>query len=64
MTLSSDLSHPLRSQTFETLFLSARTHNAWNPTPVADGTLKKLYDLFKNGADLGKLFPWTVRLRA
>ena len=47
MMMSSDLSHGLHSNVLEMLFLSARTHNAWKPAPVADETLKKLYDLLK-----------------
>lgn len=29
------------------LFNHARTHNAWTPQPVADATLRELYDLMK-----------------
>jgi 3-hydroxypropanoate dehydrogenase len=47
MTMSSDLSDVLHSHALETLFLSARTHNAWKPAPLADETLKKLYDLLR-----------------
>jgi 3-hydroxypropanoate dehydrogenase len=47
MTMPSDLSDVLHSHALETLFLSARTHNTWKPAPVADKTLKQLYDLLK-----------------
>jgi 3-hydroxypropanoate dehydrogenase len=47
MSMSSDLSDVLHNHALETLFLSARTHNAWKPAVVADETLKQLYDLLK-----------------
>ena len=33
----------------DTLFRAARTHNKWRPEPVADETLRELYDLLKFG---------------
>src|SRR6188508_1326816 len=32
---------------FDTLFLEARTYAKWQPRPVADDTLRDLYDLLK-----------------
>jgi 3-hydroxypropanoate dehydrogenase len=38
---------PLRSPELDQLFLQARTHNAWQPTPVSNATVRPLYDLLK-----------------
>ena len=35
--------------TTEQLFTAARTQNGYRPTPVADETLRRLYDLVKWG---------------
>lgn len=40
---------PLHDAALEQLFRSARTHNAWQDKPVAEATLRELYDLLKWG---------------
>ncbi|RVT95775.1 malonic semialdehyde reductase [Rhodovarius crocodyli] len=39
----------LDQNALDTLFLTARTHNKWKPEPVSEETLRKLYDLVKQG---------------
>jgi 3-hydroxypropanoate dehydrogenase len=41
------MSSPLADASLELLFLEARTHRAWDGTPVTDDELRKLYDLVK-----------------
>jgi 3-hydroxypropanoate dehydrogenase len=43
------MSSSLDDAALDRLFRSARTHNAWLPRPVADDTLRRLYDLLKWG---------------
>ncbi len=43
------MSEPLSASALETLFLTARTQNAWKPEPVSDETLVRLYDILKMG---------------
>ncbi|MBO3707424.1 MAG: malonic semialdehyde reductase [Candidatus Accumulibacter sp.] len=40
---------PLSSAALEQLFINARTHNAFRPEPIAEATLRQLYDLMKWG---------------
>jgi 3-hydroxypropanoate dehydrogenase len=40
---------PLNDEGLDLLFRAARTHNAWLDKPVADDTLRQLYDLMKWG---------------
>lgn len=39
----------LNDTALDTLFRAARTHNGWSDTPVADETLKQIYELMKWG---------------
>jgi 3-hydroxypropanoate dehydrogenase len=39
----------LDTAALDTLFLQARSHNAWTPGPVSDALLERLYDLMKMG---------------
>lgn len=39
----------LDPKALDTIFLKARTHNAWTDKPVADETLRRLYDILKFG---------------
>jgi 3-hydroxypropanoate dehydrogenase len=39
----------LDTAALDTLFLQARSHNAWTPEPVSDALLERLYDLMKMG---------------
>ncbi len=41
------MSRTLDADALDQLFRSARTHNAWLPTPVHDDELRALYDLMK-----------------
>jgi 3-hydroxypropanoate dehydrogenase len=43
------MSKKLSQESFDQLFLEARTHNAWLPQPVSDETLHQIYDLMKWG---------------
>lgn len=40
---------PLAQSALDQLFLQARTHNAWQSTPVPDALLHQLYELFRMG---------------
>lgn len=40
---------PLDQAALDQLFLAARTHNAWQPRPVPDELLHRLYNLFRMG---------------
>ena len=42
------------------LFLEARTHNAWRDEPVADDTLRALYDLMKWGPTSANCSPTRI----
>ncbi|MBS0453165.1 MAG: malonic semialdehyde reductase [Proteobacteria bacterium] len=44
----------------DTLFRSARSHNGWLPTPVADSTLHELYELVKWGPTSANCSPMRV----
>ena len=49
-SLQEDISmNTLSQDALDTLFLKARTHNAWLNKPVSDETLLQLYDLMKYG---------------
>jgi len=41
------MNQKLDDSALETLFREARTYAAWQPRPVADQTLRDLYDLLK-----------------
>lgn len=43
------MSTTLSEEGMDLLFREARTHNAWLPRPVAEATLRRLYDLAKWG---------------
>ena len=47
-TATTTLPH-LNEQDLDLLLREARTHYAWLPTPVAEGTLREVYDLMKWG---------------
>ncbi len=40
---------PLPQETFDQIFVQARTHVAWQPQPVTAETLRQVYDLMKWG---------------
>lgn len=42
------------------LFRTARTHNAWLPKPVSEGTLRALYDLMKWGPTSANTCPLRI----
>lgn len=52
--------HVLDEQGQDLLFRHARTHNAWQDRPVADGTLRRLYDLMKWGPTSANCSPLRV----
>lgn len=39
----------LDTAAMQQIFLSARSHNKWQPGEISDGTLKRLYDIVKMG---------------
>jgi 3-hydroxypropanoate dehydrogenase len=39
------MSLPISNDALNTIFLEARTHNAWLPKPVSDDVLRRLYDV-------------------
>ncbi|MFO0962241.1 MAG: malonic semialdehyde reductase [Phycisphaerales bacterium] len=41
------MSSSIPQSALEQLFLNARTHNAWQPRPVEDATLRGIYDLLR-----------------
>jgi 3-hydroxypropanoate dehydrogenase len=41
------MSQRLDEAALRTLFLDARTHNAWQPKPIADGLLREVVDVMK-----------------
>ena len=41
------MSSSIPQSALEQLFLNARTHNAWQPRPVEDATLRAIYDLLR-----------------
>jgi len=45
------------NSTLDLLFRNARTHNVWLPKPVADDTLRQLYDLMKWGPTSANCLP-------
>ena len=44
----------------DTLFRSARSHNGWLPRPVADATLRELYELVKWGPTSANCSPMRI----
>lgn len=44
------MAQPLQSTVLDQLFRAARTYNGWLPSPVADDTVRELYDTLKWGA--------------
>jgi nitroreductase len=50
----------LPDASIEQLFLNARTHGAWQPTPVTDATLRELYELLKWGPTAANSCPMRV----
>ncbi|MEW7976742.1 MAG: hypothetical protein AB2814_04665 [Candidatus Sedimenticola endophacoides] len=40
---------PLNSDTLDTLFFKARTHNAWQAREVSDELLMQLYEMLRMG---------------
>jgi 3-hydroxypropanoate dehydrogenase len=48
------------SASLDLLFRAARTHNAWQPKPVDDATLRAAYDLAKFGATSANMSPLRV----
>jgi nitroreductase len=51
---------PLDTAALDTIFLSARTHNAWHERPVPDALLQQLYDLCKWGPTSANCSPLRV----
>jgi 3-hydroxypropanoate dehydrogenase len=43
------MGQPIASDALDTLFRKARSYTAWQPRPIADETLRDLYDLLKWG---------------
>jgi 3-hydroxypropanoate dehydrogenase len=43
------MGQPIASDALDTLFRKARSYTAWQPRPIADDTLRDLYDLLKWG---------------
>ena len=48
---------PLSDLALDQLFRTARTHSAWLDAPVADDTLRQLYDLMKWAPTSANLSP-------
>jgi 3-hydroxypropanoate dehydrogenase len=46
---STDSIHGVPEESLDVLFRNARTHNGWLDTPVADESLRQIYDLMKWG---------------
>ncbi len=46
--LSGRISH-LDDSAFDLIFRTARTHKAWQPRPISDDDLRRLYEVFKLG---------------
>ena len=43
------MSQPISAEALNQIFINARTHHAWQNTPVPDDVLRKLYDILKFG---------------
>ena len=43
------MTEPLDAATLDQLFLKARTYNAWDPKPVAEATLRRLWEIARMG---------------
>jgi 3-hydroxypropanoate dehydrogenase len=54
------MSSPLSDSALDTLFFKARTHVAWQDKPVADETLRQLYDLMKWGPTSANTSPLRI----
>lgn len=51
---------PISEAALDTLFLSARTHNAWQDRPVDDALLRRLHDLCRMGPTSANCSPMRV----
>lgn len=54
------MAQPLSQEAIETIFLEARTQNAFTDKPVSDETLQALYDLYKWGPTSANCEPMRV----
>jgi 3-hydroxypropanoate dehydrogenase len=50
----------LSDKDLDTIFRSARTHNAWQDRPVSDVTLQAIYDLMRWGPTSANSFPLRI----
>lgn len=48
---------PLAAPALDQLFREARTYNAWNPEPLAESTLREIYELTKFGPTAANTTP-------
>lgn len=58
--MSRNITKPLSQEALETLFLEARTYNAWQDKEVSDELLHKLHDLVKMGPTSANCCPMRV----
>jgi 3-hydroxypropanoate dehydrogenase len=54
------MSKPLADEALEVIFGQARTHTAWQPRPVEDDLLRKVYDLAKLGPTSANTCPMRI----
>jgi 3-hydroxypropanoate dehydrogenase len=54
------MSLPISHDALNTIFLEARTHNAWLPKPVSDDVLRRLYDVARMGPTSANTSPMRV----
>ncbi len=57
MLMEDEMAHSLDEAALGQLFREARTHNGWQPRPVSEETLRKLYDLLKMGPTSANCLP-------
>lgn len=58
--MSRNITEPLSQEALDTLFLEARTYNAWQDKEVSDELLHKLHDLVKMGPTSANCCPMRV----
>jgi 3-hydroxypropanoate dehydrogenase len=57
MQMEDEMANPLDDGALGQLFREARTHNGWQPRPVTEETLRRLYDLLKMGPTSANCLP-------
>ena len=48
---------PITDDALDTLFMEARTYNSWADTPLADGTLERLWEIARMGPTSANCLP-------